>query len=274
MNIIILTNSFLRHRAFAKRIYMSSNIKISAIYYEEDHPLQEKILKNQLNKLELDHFKERSNAEEDIFKWFLDLPFDEDKKNLIEKNVYRGWISTKEALETFIKINPDLIVVYGTSIIKGEFINYFRNKIINIHLGLSPYYRGSGTNYFPFVNNEPEYCGATFMYLDEGIDTGKIIHQIRPDIFENDSFHQLSNRFLKKVFDECVKLIFNYDRLKEFPIDSSMNFNIQRYYKNKDFTIESLNLLKNNFKEGILSNYLADKKNRDLLVPIISQNFL
>ena len=75
------------------------------------------------------------------------------------------------------ELNPTQILVYGTSIIKGELVNYFTGKILNLHLGISPYYRGSGTNYFPFVNNEPEYAGCTFMYLDHGIDTGEIIHQ-------------------------------------------------------------------------------------------------
>ena len=41
------------------------------------------------------------------------------------------------------------------------------NKILNLHLGISPYYKGSGTNYFPLVNNEPQYVGATFMFLDK-----------------------------------------------------------------------------------------------------------
>ena len=39
-------------------------------------------------------------------------------------------------------------MVYGTTIIKGDLIRIFEKRIINLHLGLSPYYRGAGTNFF------------------------------------------------------------------------------------------------------------------------------
>ena len=47
------------------------------------------------------------------------------------------------------------------------------------------------------------------MYLDHGIDTGEIIHQVRPIINRNDSFHQLSNRFLKTSFELFIFTILN-----------------------------------------------------------------
>ena len=47
---------------------------------------------------------------------------------------------------------------------KGKILKEFRSKIINAHLGLSPYYRGSGTNIFPFVNKEIEYVGVTYVF--------------------------------------------------------------------------------------------------------------
>ena len=105
--------------------------------------------------------------------------------NLIkyEQNVEKNWFSTQDCLEAINKIKPDLILVYGTSIIKGEIINIYRNRILNLHLGLDTLLQGiRNWTYFPIINDEPEFIGATYMYLDEGIDTGEIIHQIRPKI--------------------------------------------------------------------------------------------
>ena len=59
---------------------------------------------------------------------------------------------------------PDVVLVCGTGILREELINLFPGHIINIHLGLSPYYRGAGTNFWPLVNREPEYLGATIHY--------------------------------------------------------------------------------------------------------------
>ena len=78
----------------------------------------------------------------------------------------------QKCLNQIKKNNPDIIIVYGSSII-APLTNDFKNKIINVHLGLSPYYRGSGTNFYPILNSKPEYIGVTFMFLDKGIDTGK-----------------------------------------------------------------------------------------------------
>jgi methionyl-tRNA formyltransferase len=94
---------------------------------------------------------------------------------------------------------------------------------------LSPYYRGSGTNFFPFVNNEPEYVGATFMYIDEGIDTGEIIHQIRPTIFLGDTIHHVGNRLIKEMAIVCEKLIISFNQLQT--IDSLFfNYHNEKYY--------------------------------------------
>ena len=65
---------------------------------------------------------------------------------------------------------------------------------------MSPYYRGSGTNFWPFVNNELQFIGATFMHIDEGVDTGEIIHQIRANIFHDDNIHQIGNRLIRIHF--------------------------------------------------------------------------
>ena len=122
------------------------------------------------------------------------------------------------------------------------FENYFKRKILNLHLGLSPYYRGGGTNYFPFVNNEPEYAGSTFMYLDEGIDTGEIIHQIRPVINITDSFHQLSNRFLIHSFKTYSKIAErNLQFGLENPAITNTNKNSKRLiYKKSDLKLNFL----------------------------------
>ena len=89
---------------------------------------------------------------------------------------------------------PDVVLVFGTEILRDEVIASFRGNLINLHLGLSPYYRGSGTNFWPLVNREPEYVGATIHYLDAGIDSGPIIAHVRPEMRADDGPHDVGNR--------------------------------------------------------------------------------
>ena len=42
----------------------------------------------------------------------------------------------------------DVYVVFGTSYIKGEIVDFLvKQKAINIHAGVSPYYRGTDCNF-------------------------------------------------------------------------------------------------------------------------------
>ena len=45
------------------------------------------------------------------------------------------------------------------------------------------------------------------MHINEGIDTGEIIHQIIPDFYIGDSPHTIGNRLIKmtKVFAELIQ---------------------------------------------------------------------
>ena len=266
MNVAIFTSSALRHQAFAKLAYEASGLNVVAIFHEEGNILKDIVEHREEADLEIKHLEERDQAERDYFELYLNSS----RSIGIERSVPRKWFSTNECIKTLENLNINLVLVYGTSIIKGKIIDRYRGRILNVHLGLSPYYRGSGTNYFPFVNKEPEYCGATYMYLDEGVDTGKVIHQIRPKILATDSFHQLSNRFLIKVFKTYVTLAENFDKLQAtYQIDSIVN-STRYLYKRQDFTGETVELIYKNFSSQMLRDYLENYEARNKQVPIIS----
>ncbi len=273
MSTVVFTSNSLRHKAFAAIINNNPNIDLLKVFHEDGSPLNELIKKREKNIIELGHLEARSIAEKDFFELYINS---QNKIQAISEIVPRSWFSSKACLEILKELNPSQILVYGTSIIKGEIINYFKKKILNLHLGLSPFYRGAGTNYFPFVNNEPEYAGSTFMYLDQGIDTGEIIHQFRPLININDSFHQFSNRFLISSFKTYSKIA---ERNLKFglcePFSTNNIKNKKRLvYKKSDFTSESVIKLYKNLKNGMLDKYLLNKEEKCNNVPILQQDWL
>ena len=264
--IIIITSIGIRHRAF--RVFLS-NYKGIRVLRTISEKTQKKLSKTKKikQKLLLNHLKSRDEMEKNFFNKFLKKTNDK-SKNLI-KNY--GYSSKKIFLNMLKKMKPDLIVVYGSSLIKGEILKIYKNKILNVHLGLSPYYKGSATNYFALVNKQPELVGVTFMYLDHTIDGGKIIHQMRPKIFKSDNPHQIGTRLISEMFETCCKLIVNFNKLK-----SKVNRKIpkNRIYKRKDFTLSSLKKLNYNFKNNMIKKYLMRKKYRDQKFYLIKQNFI
>ncbi len=50
-------------------------------------------------------------------------------------------------LSDFLK--SDVYVVFGSSYIRGELVDFLvKHKAINIHAGVSPYYRGTDCNFW------------------------------------------------------------------------------------------------------------------------------
>ena len=177
-----------------------------------------------------DHLLTKAVTEKDFFSVFCEGI--EDQSNPVF--IVKGEINDANHVQNIIELDPDLIISYGCSIIKSKLLSVFKGRFINIHLGLSPYYRGSRTNFWPFVNNELQFIGTTFMQIDEGVDTGEIVHQIRANIYPNDSIHQIGNRLIRDSFIECVKLILNFEKVEKF--ENQLESNIERYYRKRDST--------------------------------------
>ncbi|HAS74492.1 MAG TPA: phosphoribosylglycinamide formyltransferase [Clostridiales bacterium UBA8960] len=96
----------------------------------------------------------------------------------------------------------ELIVLAGyLAILPENIIKAYKNRIINIHPSLIPKHCGHG--YYGIRVHESvlasgdKVSGATVHFVDEGVDTGKIIAQSQIDVEEQDTPETLSQRVLK-----------------------------------------------------------------------------
>lgn len=260
--IVLLTGNELRHIFFKKYMSIQDEIEVIASFCESDNGnIIKKVSQQENNKLRTKHLEERVKSEIIFFKKFCDET--KDKSNSIFIN--RGDINLNENVNKIKVLNPDLIISYGCSIIKSELLEIFKGKFINIHLGISPYYRGSGTNFWPFVENELSAIGTTFMHIDEGIDTGAIIHQIRAKIEINDSIHSIGNRLIQDSIYECIKIIKSFHELKKQEKNKSKG----KLYRNLDFNEECVREAYKNLDKKI-NNYINKKSLLDKQFPIIN----
>lgn len=160
----------------------------------------------------------------------------------------------------------DIVITFGVSILSPPLINHVGRKILGIHLGLSPYYRGSGTNFFPFVNSEVAAVGYTLMHLDEGIDTGPIIHQGRAPVILGDSIHSIGNRNIQYMFTDIAKIL---ESKLDWNFSSHKNKLPSKLYKRKDFTLESLKIAYKKIDSGLISRYIKNQNSELERFPII-----
>ena len=118
-----------------------------------------------------------------------------------------SFINSKTTEKIIREKAPDIILLFGTSIIKKNIFNIASIGTINIHTGINPKYRGGG-NPWAFINNDFNNTGYTIHFVDSGIDTGKIIRQeivpIPPEI--NDLFSYTSY-CLELATTELIEII-------------------------------------------------------------------
>ncbi len=260
MKIIILTGNETRHKFFRKTISADKRISVISSYCEGAEKSLENRVKESVNSsaLEIQHVNARAQAEKDFFDSYI--------KNLTDmscpKFLSKGQINDDIIVNDIIKKNPDLIICYGSSLIKSVLLEKFKGRFLNVHLGLSPYYRGSGTNIWPLINGEPGMVGATYMYIDSGIDTGHIIHQIRAEIFLGDSPHSIGNRLIKKMTFTYADIIANFEEL----VDEEQPKDKGKLYLKKDFNSEACYRLYQNFNNGIVEKHLNSEKKYSYIV--------
>lgn len=106
-------------------------------------------------------------------------------------------ICDKITIETAKKY--DFLISFGYRyIIKKDVIDFFPDKIINLHISLLPYNRGADPNLWSYLEDTPK--GVTIHYIDENLDTGDIILQkeVQDDI-QNDTLKTSYDRLINEI---------------------------------------------------------------------------
>jgi len=141
----------------------------------------------------------------------------------------------------------DFVVSFGyRHIIKEDAINYFGNKIINLHIALLPFNRGSHPNFWSFWDGTP--AGVTIHLVDKGIDTGDILYQKTVTFAKNeDTFAKTYSRLIKEIeclFKDNFNNILNcvtipikqkgegsYHKSSDLPLVKSWDVNIEEFMR-------------------------------------------
>jgi methionyl-tRNA formyltransferase len=91
-------------------------------------------------------------------------------------------------------MSPDLIIVVAFGqILKKALLDIPRWGVMNIHASLLPKLRGAAPIQWAVMNNEAS-TGLTVMHMDEGMDTGPILHQKEVPVLEDETAGRLHDR--------------------------------------------------------------------------------
>lgn len=132
---------------------------------------------------------------------------------VVSKKEY-GEKSSDKILE-LTKGKVDLIVLAGyLSILDGEILKEFDNKIINIHPSLIPSFCGPGMYglkvHEAAIKSGVKYSGCTVHFVNSEVDGGAILLQEAVPVYFEDDAETLQKRILEKehiILPEAIKLI-------------------------------------------------------------------
>jgi len=113
----------------------------------------------------------------------------------------------QECLKICRKYAVDLVLLIGyMRIISQVLIKPYKNRIINIHPSLLPKYPGMDLDVHKAVLEAGEKeTGCTLYFIDEGVDTGKIILQKKVTIEPGDTPESLKKRVQAKEQEVILK---------------------------------------------------------------------
>ena len=146
-------------------------------------------------------------------------------------------------LSDFLK--SDIYIVFGSSYIKGDLVKFLINKkALNIHMGVSPYYRGTDCNFWALYDDNPHMVGATIHYLSEGLDSGDIAYHVFSEYKKNPFLYTMST--VKGAIHSIVNKIKDNSIFNIKPLTQDKSKEI-RYSKN------------NEFNEDVVEEFLSKK---------------
>ncbi|MDB5211056.1 MAG: putative formyl transferase [Sediminibacterium sp.] len=119
-------------------------------------------------------------------------------------------INSQEVIQKLREINPDLVLVHGTSLIKNKTLAGIP-MVLNLHWGLSPYYKGSYCTQWALINHDPYNIGYTIHRISSKIDAGDILTQGRIEVEPADTVNRINMRLTKQGTQEMINVI---NRLK------------------------------------------------------------
>jgi methionyl-tRNA formyltransferase len=213
MKIVILTNGS-KHGLEIIRQLKKDDINLECILIEKKTIRKKEIdlLKSKLGKvafiIPLIPFKNF------IYRAFRSVKYNDTKVKTLKKfckTVYRvSNLNGKDSEALLKSIQPDLLILGGSRIIKENILKIPRFGTLNAHPGILPYYRGVDVIKWALFNDDTP--GVTVHFVNSGIDTGEICTYQELQLSNNISLDALKEQAIKVSALLMSKTILEIDK--------------------------------------------------------------
>ena len=196
------------------------------------------------------HFTNREQAEA---KYFGEQPFPECDIHKVDHSA----LNSEESISFLRSVNPDLVLVFGSGMVRDPLFSALPAHAVNLHLGLSPRYRGAATLFWPFYFLEPAFAGSTFHYIVHEPDAGEIIHQSVPQLDAKDQIHDVACKTVIQSAEDALTLLRLFDKKGGWVTRKQKSTG--KNFLARDFMPQHLRMIYNVYQDDIVAQYLAGR---------------
>jgi len=184
-------------------------------------------------------------------------------------------INSVEAVNFVEKLNPELICVNGTNLLREPMLVQAEKTpygCVNLHTGLSPHTRGGNCNLNAILEAKPELVGSTVHYIDAGIDSGDIICTSRPHIKADDNYEFAEAKVFIEGIDKFIEAIPFIVKGQAPRVEQWTEGKL--YLKRTGYEYHPRQRLQANHKinGGLFREYVANKASRDEQYSLVELN--
>ena len=245
MRVLLFSGSHSRHLfVLAKLLKLDASFRVVVMERESVMPLPpESITKHDLANFSR-HFEKRFEIETGAF------------GELNHHSVCQPHELNSKATVEFVNKEPaDICIVFGSDLIKGELLESLPQLSINFHLGLSPWYRGSATLFWPFMFMEPQCAGITIHKIVSAADAGEVLHQSVPTLKKGMGIHDVG---LATVLKGSIDLIQTLNNLiNGVDLKFTAQRTMGRLFLTRDFEPHHLRTNYDLFNDQMVDEYLS-----------------
>jgi folate-dependent phosphoribosylglycinamide formyltransferase PurN len=251
MKIVFLTGSHPRHLHIAKRLHEAGYLNALLVETRETMLPSPPSGLPDIDRINfIRHFQDRDEAEHRSFgditvDYFEDIPV---------KRVAMSELNSKETARWVNAIRPDIAVSYGIHKLDADMLNALPERAWNIHGGLSPWYRGNTTLFWPFYFLKPHWAGMTIHRLTSKLDGGDMIHHSRPALSRGDGIHDVACKAVHQAAEDLIQLFRMIE--EEQPVIAVPQKSSGKLFTSADWIPQHLRLIYNTFDNDIVDHYL------------------
>ncbi|WP_262692107.1 formyltransferase family protein [Kordiimonas aestuarii] len=248
MKVVFITGDHPRHSYIARAL--ASTGHLTAIISERRDafvPEPPAHLSEALKTLFRHHFAKREGCEARHF-GTLEWP------DIPRHDTTMDALNGKETQALLSHHKPDLLLSYGCHMLSSETLDCVVGERWNIHGGLSPWYKGAITHFWPSYMLEPQMTGMTVHDLTTALDAGDVVHQCAADLVRGDGLHDLAARAVLKLAKELPDLIEKLARGEK--IKKHAHKTTGKLWPSRDWRPEHLHTIYTVYNDRIVDHYL------------------